>query len=114
MSLCSAIYYPSLKQGVALAVGAALLIASSIASANRITLVVTMNKQSALAPASWAIFTAKDKERKTPVATLPRHSGIIDLPAGHYCAKVQMDKKSGEAEFRVESNVDRVVNIALD
>lgn len=114
MKLCSAFCYPYIKQSLLLISAIALFAASGAASATKVTLVATIGEQSVLSPASWAVFAIKDKERKTPVATLPRHSGTVDLPAGQYYATVQMQQKSGEAEFRVESGVDRVVSIPLD
>lgn len=114
MKLGSAFFYPHLKQTILLTTGIIILTVSGTASANRITLVVTSNQQSILSPATWAVFTVKDKERKAPIATLPRHSGTVILPAGQYLARVQIDQQSRETAFWVESNVDRIVNISLD
>jgi hypothetical protein len=84
------------------------------ASANRITLVATVNNQAVLLPAHWAIFKLDDTEQSIPVAELPRHSGTVQLPAGQYIAKVKQDDIIRHAEFRVESNTDKTINVPLD
>ncbi|EIJ34592.1 hypothetical protein [Thiothrix nivea] len=114
MKLYSAFFYPRAKQYLLLTGSIALLAASTSTAATTVTLVATIKEQPVLAPASWTVFSIKDKEQKSPIATLPRHSGTVNLPNGFYCAKVQMQHKSGEAEFWVESGVDKVVSIPLD
>jgi hypothetical protein len=112
MKLCPVL--PLTRQAVIRATSVALLLVSSTVAANQVTLVTVSKGQMALLPASWTIFKAKDKERKTPIASLPRHTGTIDLPAGFYCAQVKAKKQTKETVFRVQSNVNEVVTISLD
>ncbi len=82
-----------MKQAAVLAIGVSILTVSGSASANRVTLIATINNQSVLSPASWAIFAVGDKAKKQAVATLPRHSGTVELPAGQYFATVKLDQE---------------------
>ncbi|SDZ85916.1 hypothetical protein SAMN05660964_00429 [Thiothrix caldifontis] len=101
------------SKALAIATGLCALALASPASANRITLVATMNNQSVLSPAHWFIFNIGDQQQE-PVAELPRHSGTVYLPAGKYRAEVKQNQRIKHTEFRVESNVDKTVTIALD
>lgn len=80
--------------------------------ANRVTLIATLNNQSALSPAFWSIF--KENEQHKPFVTLPRHSGTIHLPPGKYQATVKSNKSVKKTVFRVESGVSTTVTVALD
>ena len=99
---------------ISLAIGSMILLMAGTAAANRITLVATVNNQSVLLPAHWAIFKLEDKEQRDPVAVLPRHSGTVQLSAGQYIAKVTRENTTRHTEFRVESNTDKTVRVALD
>lgn len=103
-----------IRQIVAVSVAAFFLLAVTPASANRVTLVATVNNQVILSPASWSIFKLSDKDQQDPVATLPRHTGTIHLPAGQYRATLKQNHIVKQTEFRVEANTDKTVTIALD
>ena len=115
MALCSYQSYRSIRKTIAITAGAiVLLVANSPVSANRVTLVATVNNQIVLLPANWSIFKLSDKELQNPIATLPRHTGTVHLPAGQYRATVKQNHITKETEFRVESKTDKTVTIALD
>lgn len=82
------------------------------AGQSRVTLVATINNRSALLPGKWLIFKATDMHH--PISTLPRHSGTVLLPAGKYRARVEVNNKIKETAFRVETDVDKMVTIAVD
>ena len=87
--------------------------ASNAAPSNStIALVATINNQAVLAAAHWSIFKIDDPS--TPLVTLPRHTGTISLPAGTYKAKVEMQNKTREQNFRVEAGVMSRVGISMD
>jgi hypothetical protein len=92
------------------------MVMAGSASANRVTLVATANNQSILLPVSWSVFKLDDKSSPPkPVAELEqRHSGTVQLPAGHYRATVTQAQTVKEAVFKVEANVDKTVTIAFD
>jgi hypothetical protein len=114
MALRSRHSYSYIRKTIALATGALILGFAGSVSANRVTLVATINNQAILLPASWSIFKLGDKAQPEPVVTLPRHSGTVQLPAGQYRALVKHEQKTKETHFRVESGVDKTVTIALD
>lgn len=92
------------------------MVLAGSASANRVTLVATVNNQSILLPVSWSVFKLDDKgSSPKPVAELEqRHSGTVHLPAGRYRATVTQEHVVKEAVFKVEANVDKTITIALD
>lgn len=107
------VFFRSLTQRAVVATaGVAIMLAAGSAMANQITLITLSKGQLALLPASWTIFNAKDRSKS--VASLPRHTGTISLPAGHYHAKLEAEGQTKETEFRVESNVDKVVTLSID
>jgi hypothetical protein len=114
MALCSYQSYHCIRKTTAIVMGMIVLLMASTASANRVTLVATVNNQIILSPASWSIFKLSDKELQEPIATLPRLTGTVHLPAGQYRATVKQKHITKQTEFRVESNTDRTVTIALD
>lgn len=95
-----------------LAFGLSVASISAHASQSRITLVATINNQSALLPGKWLIYKLSDLRH--PVATLTRHSGTVYLPAGQYRARVELNEKVKEANFRVETEADSLVTVAMD
>lgn len=107
------VFFRSLtRRALATTVGVAIFLTAGSAAANQITLITLSKGQLALLPASWTIFNAKDRSKS--VASLPRHTGTISLPAGHYYAKLEAETQTKETEFRVEANVDKVVTVSID
>lgn len=107
---------PSITTISAITIGTILMVMANSASANRVTLVATVNNQSILSPVSWSVFKLDDKSSPPkPVAELEqRHSGTVHLPVGHYRATVTQEQIVKEAIFKVEANVDKTITIALD
>lgn len=114
MALRSHHSYRLIRKSLNITIGALVLVMAGTASANRVTLVATVNNQAVLLPASWVIFKLHDTEHAEPIVTLPRHSGTVHLAAGHYRATVTQENTTKQTEFRVESNVDKTVTVALD
>lgn len=100
----------------AVTIGTILMVMAGSASANRVTLVATINNQSILEPVSWAVFKLDGTNTSSkPVAELERrHSGTVYLDAGRYRATVTQEHIRKEAIFKVEANVDKTITIALD
>jgi len=95
------------------AVGAADINAATNTSAiSRVRLVATLNGQPALQEANWTIFSVNDQRH--PAATLPRHSGTVFLSAGQYRATVRLDGITKQTSFRVESETENIVKVAMD
>lgn len=116
MFSCHRVVYSNIPPLSATVVGVIFMMMAGSASANRVTLVATTNNQSILMPVSWAIFKLNDTSSPPkPVAELARrHSGVVVLPAGQYRATVTQETIVKETTFKVESNVDSIVRIALD
>lgn len=100
--------------GLALTLAFGLGLASPLAHASqsRVTFVATINNRSALLPGKWLIYKISDL--RNPVNTLPGHSGTINLPPGKYRARVELNHKIKETDFKVETEVDKLVTIAMD
>ena len=86
--------------------------ASASHASGKVTLVATLGNQPALWPAFWNIFEVGDTT--TPIKSLPRHSGTLELPAGKYMAILNFDQKTKEKLFRVETDRDVTVIVSMD
>ena len=104
----------AVSSGMAIILAVGLSITSLPVSANqsRVTLVATLNNQSALLPGKWLIYKLSDLHR--PFTTLTRHSGTVYLPAGQYRARVELNQKVKETSFRVETDTDKLISVAMD
>lgn len=79
---------------------------------NKVKLMATLNGQPALQEAEWKIYGINDPRH--PAAILPRHSGTVFLPPGEYRAIVKLKWKMRERQFRVETDADNLIKIAMD
>ncbi len=95
-----------------LAFGLVMTTPTAEAGQGRVTLIATINNRSALLPGRWLIYKASDMRQ--PYSTMPGHSGTLVLPAGKYRARVEVNNKSKETTFRVETDVDKMVTVAVD
>lgn len=101
--------------GLALLLAVATSSLCGIAYANltsNVRLVATLNGQPALHKVSWTIFNVND--RRYPAAVLPRHTGTVQLSPGSYHAIVSLDNKTKQTHFRVETDTDSVIHVAMD
>ncbi len=79
---------------------------------SKVKLVATLNGQPAMQEAVWRIYSPNDPV--TPVAILPRHSGMIFLAPGIYRAVVTLKWGGVYAlQFRVETDADNLVKVAV-
>lgn len=111
-SLRSSRVFTSSGMALILALGLSVASMSAHASQSRVTLVATIENRSALVPGKWLIFKISDL--RNPITTLTRHSGTVYLPAGQYKARVELNHKVKETNFRVESDTDKLVTVAMD
>lgn len=85
---------------------------TSALAACKVTFVATIANRPALLPAMWSISRLDNPLQ--PTVILDRHSGTLNLPAGQYRAVVNANQQSKETQFRVESEQDIVIRVALD
>lgn len=111
-SLRSSRVFTSSWMAFVLALGLSVASISAQANQSRVTLVATIENRSALVPGKWLIYKLSDL--RNPVTTLTRHSGTVFLPAGQYRARVELNHKVKETNFRVESDTDKIVTVAMD
>lgn len=79
---------------------------------NKVKLVATLNGQPALREAEWKIYNIHDPRHI--VATLPRHSGTVFLPAGDFITTVKVGNYMLQTrKFRVEADADNLVKVAV-
>lgn len=90
------------------------LLAANPVAANQVTLAFVNDGQLAFAKASWSIFKRGDQERQNPVAVLPRHTGVVNLPEGEYFARLTVGGQTHETSFKVDSNGSKLVSLPVD
>ncbi|MFN3786216.1 MAG: hypothetical protein ACK4RS_05190 [Thiothrix sp.] len=99
---------------VAVATAVLSLLAINPVAAGQVTLASTNNGQLAFTRASWSIFKRSDKERQHPVAVLPRHTGVLNLPEGEYVARLTASEKVRETDFEVNSDGNKLISLPVD
>lgn len=103
-----------IKQASLLALAILGLLTVNPVAANQVTLAFVSNGRLAFAKASWVIFKRGDQERQNPVAVLPRHTGVVNLPEGEYVARLTVGGQTHETSFKVDSNGSRLVSLPAD